>query len=485
MALHSEQVNAVFSSTSFQKALIAIHVDEGHTISLWGGDFRKDYKGLGRIRARLPKSVPVSIVSATLRPNVKNDAMATLGFPSNPSEFVDINEGNERGNVFIGVYPMKHSAASFKDLAPLIDPDEINPSNIPKTIIYIDNVMDVTWAVITLYSWLHISLRNRCLIMPVHAWMPAWCRSEAMARFMSGEVRILVCTEAAGMGCDIPDIKRVVQFGICQSIDAFGQRIGRVWRGPQGNGEGWLIYEPWVRNERGRGTGQTKRKCDPLLRGLVTEAECRRRYLNRVYANPQSETPVPGRECCDICDPTSAARLTQRTFESERGPPRAAAVSGEIDREMLSCLENWRESTVPKVFGLDSLYGPEALISDHDIERVSRCAPIPSVQQLRRYLTKWPDVDTHLKSMWNALEEGGFTLLNDPDPVQSTSTPSNLGHPPPLQTPGASSSSQGTHTSIPSQRGFSTRAPAASYQGWWHEYMPERNYEVQKKRYLG
>jgi superfamily II DNA helicase RecQ len=199
MALHSEQVNIVFSTPSFQKALIAIHIDEAHTISLWGGNFRKDYKALGRIRARLPKGVPVTIVSATLRPNVKSDAMATLGFSSNPSEYVDINIGNERSNVFIGVRAMKYPASTFKDLSSLIDPDEVNALNIPKTIIYIDDVIDVTLGVITLNNWLHVSLWNQGLIMPVHAWMPSWYRSEALTKFASGEVRVLVCTEAAGM----------------------------------------------------------------------------------------------------------------------------------------------------------------------------------------------------------------------------------------------------------------------------------------------
>lgn len=66
------------------------------------------------------------------------------------------------------------------------------------------------------------------------------------------------------------------------------QRIGRVWRGTDGTGEGWLILEPWVRNVRGGGSGTIKRKCDPILRRLIIETECRRRYLNRVYGNPPS-----------------------------------------------------------------------------------------------------------------------------------------------------------------------------------------------------
>ncbi|QRV79904.1 DEAD/DEAH box helicase [Ceratobasidium sp. AG-Ba] len=170
MALHSEDVCKVFDSETFRKALVAIHIDEAHTVSLWGGDFRKDYRELGRVRARLPKGLPVTL-----------------------------------------------------DILLFFDPEETDPTKIPPTIIYIDDVHDVTEAVITLYNWLHPTLRNQEVIMPVHAWMTPNYRSEAMAKFASGKVRVIIATEAAGMplllkGCDIPNIKRVIQFGVCGSI---------------------------------------------------------------------------------------------------------------------------------------------------------------------------------------------------------------------------------------------------------------------------
>lgn len=199
MALHSEQVHKVFDSKAFRDALIAINVDEAHTISLWGGDFRKDYRGLGRIRARMPKGVPVALVSATLQPKVKQDALSTLGFSANPADYDDINVGNERTNVFVGICPMKYPSSSFRDLSVLFSTDVTDPASIPKSIVYIDDVKAVTSAVIQLYEWLHPSLRRLGLIRPVHSWMPAGYRSDAMARFMAGEVRIIICTEAAGM----------------------------------------------------------------------------------------------------------------------------------------------------------------------------------------------------------------------------------------------------------------------------------------------
>lgn len=99
------------------------------------------------------------------------------------------------------------------------------------------------------------------------------------------------------------------------------QRIGRVWRGSDGHGEGWLIYEKWVPtckqkkapnnegeppankrrktsdddnkapapgNNKSRSASKPERKCNPLVQKLVIEPACCRQFLNLVYKNPQS-----------------------------------------------------------------------------------------------------------------------------------------------------------------------------------------------------
>ncbi|KAG9095977.1 hypothetical protein FRC06_009194 [Ceratobasidium sp. 370] len=354
--------------------------------------------------------------------------MSTLGFPLDPSKYVDINIGNEHFNVYIGAHPMQYSSSSFKDILLHFDPDETDPENIPQTIVYIDDVNNVTLAVIALFGWLHPSLRGQVLIMPVHAWMTPKYRSEVMAKFALGKVRVIIATEAAGMGCDISRIKRVIQFGICSSIDAFMQRIGRAWRGSDGKGEGWLIYEKWVPNcnsekapknkakapanekrkanseaepvgdaDKSKSGAKTERKCDRLLQAFITESKCRREYLNRVYDNPERRVSVPAQDCCDLCDPNAATRIPTCKFPAQRGPPRAARVSGESNPDMLSCLCTWRANAFPSAFGVSRMFGSSALISDAELER--------------------------LESMWEALKAGGFALpVTSPEPIASDSS---------------------------------------------------------------
>ena len=197
MALHNEKFQAVMSKKEFRRKLLAINVDEAHTISIWGGDFRKDFKSVGKIRARAPSGIPVAAVSATFRPNVKMDVLGTLGFAED--DYLDLNIGNERTNVFVGVRGMKHSAESLWDLSGLFSSEATEPSDIPKTMIYIDDVIALTKAVAHINCWLHPSLRRLGLIKPVNAWMPPSYRSQAMEEFKAGTVRIIICTEAAGM----------------------------------------------------------------------------------------------------------------------------------------------------------------------------------------------------------------------------------------------------------------------------------------------
>lgn len=83
---------------------------------------------------------------------------------------------------------------------------------------------------------------------------------------------------------------------------------------------------------------------------------------------------------------------------------------------MLVCLKEWRSTVFPTVFGHSSMCGAAALISDQELERVSRCAPIPSPEQLRRVLIKWSRVDSLLDSLWSTLHDSGFTLPPLPEP---------------------------------------------------------------------
>ncbi|EJF59392.1 hypothetical protein DICSQDRAFT_65206 [Dichomitus squalens LYAD-421 SS1] len=96
-----------------------------------------------------------------------------------------------------------------------------------------------------------------------------------MSQFLEGDIDILLATEAAGMGCNIPDIARVVQFKAPDSLSTWLQRAGRAGRNVSIQARAVLLIQPSVFQEVGRSThkdGDTivyKKTIEPGLRRWV------------------------------------------------------------------------------------------------------------------------------------------------------------------------------------------------------------------------
>lgn len=196
MALENEAVRKTFLLASFMKKVVGVFIDEAHCISQWGGDFRKAYGRLGSLKALFPKGVPFCLLSASFRPRVLQDVMSKMGFDDTANV---INVGNERVNVALSIRPMVYTAKSYADLDFLVEKGTEDINSILSTIVYIDNVMKVTDAVIYLNNRLGPLLRKKGIIRPINAWLPPDYRAAAMDALVDGSVRIVICTEAAGM----------------------------------------------------------------------------------------------------------------------------------------------------------------------------------------------------------------------------------------------------------------------------------------------
>lgn len=198
MALNHEEVQKAYSTTSFMQNVLAVYIDEAHCISQWGGDFRKDYGRLGSLRAIFRRGTPFVLLSASFRPRVLKDVTHKLGF-NDTAVILNINIGNERVNVALGIRPMVETVSSLRDLDFLVPEGTEDIDSIDSTMLYIDNVLTVTEVVIYLTSRLGPTLQAQGIIQPIHAWMPDDYRDKALDALVEGKIRIAVCTEAAGM----------------------------------------------------------------------------------------------------------------------------------------------------------------------------------------------------------------------------------------------------------------------------------------------
>ena len=186
-----------------------ITVDESHCISQWGYDFRPAYLKIAEIRELLPE-VPVLALTATATLEVVTDIQARLKF----------REGNvfrmsfERKNL---AYIVRKTDNKTKELLYILQ--RISGS----AIIYVRNrrrTKEIT----------ELLMNEGITADFYHAGLDNAVKDLRQKRWQSGEVRVMVATNAFGMGIDKPDVRIVLHLDLPDSPEAYFQEAGRAGR---------------------------------------------------------------------------------------------------------------------------------------------------------------------------------------------------------------------------------------------------------------
>jgi ATP-dependent DNA helicase RecQ len=208
-----------FSSPGFAEKLRAADVglfvvDEAHCVSQWGHDFRPDYFRLADA-ARWLGAKAIVASTATATPQVAQDIVDRLGL----REPVRVSTGFDRPNLTFGVVPCKTKEAVHRGIAAALEDPASRPA-----IVYAGTRAECD----------RLSDRlSRALDVPViayHAGLPRDVRTAAQRRFMSGEVEVVVATNAFGMGVDKADVRTVCHESVPGSLEAWYQEAGRAGR---------------------------------------------------------------------------------------------------------------------------------------------------------------------------------------------------------------------------------------------------------------
>ncbi|KIM45740.1 hypothetical protein M413DRAFT_430484 [Hebeloma cylindrosporum] len=240
MLLSRRFIDGVLRKPEFGSRCLSVFIDEAHCVSHWGNSFRKKYASLGIVRAFLPKDTPIVAVTATLTPLVKDDLTTKLQLGNN---HIYLNIGNDRPNVAQVVRAMEHPMNTFRDLDFLIPEDMNKREDIKKAFVYIDDIKEGGTATDYLNARVCQELQAKGLVRPYNASMSKKFRKGVMRLFKEGIVRILVCTDAAGMGCNVSDVEVVVQWKTPRDLSSWVQRAGRAARGPGRQGLAVMIVE--------------------------------------------------------------------------------------------------------------------------------------------------------------------------------------------------------------------------------------------------
>ena len=204
--LHSELFQAKLS----HMRVSFITVDEAHCISQWGYDFRPSYTEIAQIRKLLPQ-VPVLALTATATPAVVDDIQRQLGF----------REPNVKRMSFVRAnlsYAVERVVITKEQT--VLELLQRHPGS---AIVYTRSRI----ATYELASWLSAQGISSTHF---HAGLTHREKSERAAAWQRGDIRVMVATNAFGMGIDKPDVRCVIHYDIPDSPEAYFQEAGRAGR---------------------------------------------------------------------------------------------------------------------------------------------------------------------------------------------------------------------------------------------------------------
>ena len=199
---------ALFQSWLSLLPINYIVVDEAHCISQWGYDFRPDYLTISELRKSV--GAPVIALTATATPRVAEDIMDKLEF----RERLLLRSGFERPNLSYIVRRCEDKSGQLLDICRGVEGSGI---------VYMRHRRRCEETAAFLAA-------NGISASYYHAGLSGETRTARQEAWKRGEIRVMVCTNAFGMGIDKPDVRFVAHTGLPESPESYFQEAGRAGR---------------------------------------------------------------------------------------------------------------------------------------------------------------------------------------------------------------------------------------------------------------
>ena len=269
-------------------ALLA--VDEAHCISEWGHEFRPHYRTIGRYRSLLGWP-PTIALTGTATPETRADILRTLRL----KRPVTIVRSFDRPNLYFAVRRVGYDGERLQLALRLLRATH------GSAIVYVPTRNQTDGVATVLRRWgIHA--------LPYHAGLPAAARRTLLAQFLDSSCRVMVATNAFGMGIDKPDVRLVLHLGVPGRPEAYFQEAGRAGRdgAPAACVMLWtegdlglarrLLTSSSETDRRSRRVRASNGRAFACMTNYVRTVRCRRRVLLRYLG--EGGTRCAG---CDRC----------------------------------------------------------------------------------------------------------------------------------------------------------------------------------------